>query len=387
MSTFPPELKDLVIGHMQGEKDTLASCGLVSRAWLHLSRPYLFGSVTLRDHTYEDFLRLKASRHCTFIPAIRTLSISRPQTDEETDSPFTELVSQLTGLPSLTCLRVFYVSWIHLSDPSLTAFISAFRDITELDIERAAFIAPHHLIAMLARLPRLEKVSVHTTFIEDEAPAREPLLLPPPDPPRKLQHVRLCMRSNDGDSFSPLINWIGTGPPTVCALELSILWSRSLPAVGRLLRALGPVLRSLDLKLLNHVTSHDVDTDLAPPLALSTHIAHLTIHIALRRFHAPNTPPHAPWALLAALPHAPAALETLTIVLTIDFMYMIGALDWAHFNAALRARARLRRLQFRVHCNHAIGAVAEEIRKRIAPEFVARGSVEVMLLQSGGVFT
>jgi len=85
--------------------------------------------------------------------------------------------------------------------------------------------------------------------------------------------------------------------------------------------------------------------------------------------------------LLAALPHEPAALETLTLVLTIDFMHMLDTLDWAHLNAALRARAPLRRLQFRVHCNNAIGAAAKEIWKRIAPEVVARGSVEVMLLQ------
>lgn len=85
--------------------------------------------------------------------------------------------------------------------------------------------------------------------------------------------------------------------------------------------------------------------------------------------------------LLAALPHEPAALETLTLVLTIDFMHMLDTLDWAHLNAALRARAPLRRLQFRVYCNSAIGAAAKEIWKRIAPEVVARGSVEVMLLQ------
>ncbi|KAJ7210774.1 hypothetical protein GGX14DRAFT_624906 [Mycena pura] len=106
-----------------------------------------------------------------------------------------------------------------------------------IDIERTAFMAPHHLIAMLARLP----------------PSRE-LQPPPPDPPRRL----------------PIINWIGTGPPTVCALELNILWNRCLPAVGRLLRTLGPVLRSLHLKLVPDVISHEIDTDLAPLLALST---------------------------------------------------------------------------------------------------------------------
>ncbi|KAJ7192421.1 hypothetical protein GGX14DRAFT_380089, partial [Mycena pura] len=73
MRTLPFELQDLVIGDMQGDHDALSSCSLVSKSWLHLSRPYLFGSVTINDGHFVAFLRLKASPYCTFIPFIKKL--------------------------------------------------------------------------------------------------------------------------------------------------------------------------------------------------------------------------------------------------------------------------------------------------------------------------
>ncbi|KAJ7190832.1 hypothetical protein GGX14DRAFT_603407 [Mycena pura] len=382
MSTLPFELMDLIIGHIQGDKDALASCSLLSRSWLHSSRPYLFGSVTLCDHSYEVFLRLKASRHCTFISSIKTLSISRPEKDRFSDTDFTKLIRKLTGFPSLTCLRLSYICWTHLSATSVDAFTAVFHDITELDIQHSTFEKPHQLIALLACLPRLEKVTVHTQLLYDETWMQALPGLPTPSaPPGSLQVVRLRLDSYDTCPCASILSWIVNGPPTVRVLKLGRIWREGLPAVGPHLRTLGPVLRELDLDLASFISAREVGKHLAPHLACLPHIAHLTVHVDLSE----SEPKHCQWyaclALLGALPRAPPALEKFTMVFT--GKYLPEDFDWAHLYAEVRAHTRLRLMRF--HLQSSISNVRramEEIRRLVAPEFAARGSIEVSLFNS-----
>ncbi|KAJ7210777.1 hypothetical protein GGX14DRAFT_394407 [Mycena pura] len=337
MRTFPAELEDLIIDHLRGNKKALASCGL-------------------------------ASRHCTFIPSIRILSISRYKKDRSLGMDFTELIPELACLPSLTCLRV-YARWTDLSADSVTKFIAVFHDIREIVIDSPT-IEAQHLVALLARLPRLEKVVVNTLFMTLATGMQT--LPKPPDPPRSLQSVRLCLEYPDSPMF--ILNWIVKDPPNVRTLGLSRIWPEELPVVGTHLRTLGPTLRELDLELVTPTSSRVVTESLAPHFACLAHVAHLTVRVDLYGFE----PKHwgAYWTLLEALPRAPAALETLTIGLSGTFEYL-QHLDWAHLYAAVRVHTRLRLLRFLVP-RHIFGeSVVEEIRNRVEPDFAARGSVEV----------
>ncbi|KAJ7210862.1 hypothetical protein GGX14DRAFT_565457 [Mycena pura] len=379
MSAFPPELEDLVIAHMQGDNDALASCALVSRSWLHISRPYLFGSVTLLDGTYEDFLRLKASPRCTFIPSIRTLSISRPQKGFS-DMPFTKLITKLAGFPALTCLRVSYEHWIDLSPSSVATIVPVFHDITELDIQHSNFAAAQ-VIALIACLPRLEKVMIH--FLADTRMHALPWLpVPPdpPDPPRNLQVVRLRQECTSGSPCIGILSRIAKAPLTVRVLGLGEISRKDLPAVGTHLRVLGPALCDLDLEFETHISASDIETDLAPHLACLTHITKLTAHIDVS--DALYAGWYSPLTLLAALPSEPATLETLTIVLANYDLHLMDPelFDWGPLHAAARAHTRLRLLQFHVHTSYfSVDPVLamKKIRKDVAPLFAATFSVEV----------
>ncbi|KAJ7210770.1 hypothetical protein GGX14DRAFT_565375 [Mycena pura] len=353
MSTLPLELKDLIIDLIRGDKKAMASCGLVSRVWLHLSRPHLFGSVILRDHTYKDFLRLKASRQCTFTPSIRTLSISRPEMDKLYGMDFTELIPKLAGFPSLTCLRVFHVCWTDLSADSVNKFLAVFHDITELDIQNTTFEAPHHLIALLARLPRLEKVT--------------------------LQVVRLQRKYGYPSPFDSILKWIAKGPPPIRTLRLSGIRPDELPDVGTHLRTLGPTLRDLDLHLVSSTSSRTVTESLAPHLACLAHVAHLTVHVSLcehkRHWKAYR-------ALLAALPHEPPALETLTIFL--EGRVYVNHIVFGHFNSTIRAHTRLRLLRISLQGGLYNSWEVKEFLRQIKPKFAARGGVELEVGLSNG---
>ncbi|KAJ7208341.1 hypothetical protein GGX14DRAFT_395995 [Mycena pura] len=255
------------------------------------------------------------------------------------DVLFTELIHKLPGFPSLRCLRLLHIRWTSLSDILLTSFTAVFRDITQFDLDNATFATTHHLIDVLACLPRLERSTVYAVFLKNRAePVAQKLPLPR-EPPHCLRELRLCLPC--WDSFDPIISWIGTGPPTIHALKLGILSITSLPAVGNLLRILGSVLRDLELDFPSHITSPASGQS----VCCSTHRGRSS------------------------------------------------TLSPANLNAALRARPRLRRLRFHLHWNNHRGRLrfrwnnstdeaAEEIRGRVAPEFMARGIVDVLLLQN-----
>ncbi|KAJ7191213.1 hypothetical protein GGX14DRAFT_579183 [Mycena pura] len=278
---------------------------------------------------------------------------------------------ELAGFPSLTCFRVFFVTWMDLLATSITSFLTVCHDITKLDIQHATFQTPHQVIALLARLPRLEKVIVHSKMISEYSYQTWtlPELLGPPIPPRNLQIIRLHLKFRNY-CWPSIFSWIVEGQSTVRMLGLGLLWGEDLPAIGTRLGTLAPVLCDLDLALMSKITAHQVETHLAPYLARLTRVTHLTLRIGCRG----SMPVHwyASLALLTALPRSPAALKTLTIFLAFDWTHL-QRLDWAHLYAAVRMHTRLRFLQFRVDGRPLKSERAMEvIWKHVAPEIAAR---------------
>ncbi|KAJ7059230.1 hypothetical protein C8F01DRAFT_1254914 [Mycena amicta] len=398
MSFFPPELEDLVIRHLKGQTSTLASCGLVNKGWMEMSRAYLFGAVTLRDHNYDEFLRLVAKDTNTFVHNVKSVTVSRRETDIDGDTFFTELVPQLGVLDALLRLRVFYLPWIGVSRTSIDTFASVFRGLVHLVLSHTNFASPYDLVSLLGRLTALEQVAVHGTFLHDAPREGDPghassltkAAILGPAPPPNLAVVRLKIRSNTGDPFTYIALWLAARPPPLRVFEAGLLWPDSIPAIGFLCGTMGAGLRELDLQLLNHVTANDIQNHLK--LSENPNLEHLTLHIGLRRFHAPSTRPHAPWAVLAALPaNEHTSLKSLTLVLLIDYIYMFDSLDWPHLNAALRPHTRLKALNFLVHCHNTISdqeqMVGPELRKRVADDVKARVEIGVEVVYTSRAFT
>ena len=47
---FPPEIFDLVIDHLHGDRNTLKKCSLVSKSWIPRTRKYLLSEVTFKSN-------------------------------------------------------------------------------------------------------------------------------------------------------------------------------------------------------------------------------------------------------------------------------------------------------------------------------------------------
>ncbi|KAJ7698609.1 hypothetical protein B0H17DRAFT_927350, partial [Mycena rosella] len=74
---LPPELFDIIIGHVQDDIHVLAMCGLVCRSWLASSRYHIFKAtpVALRPGNTQAFIELVVHPSSTFLPYIHSLEL------------------------------------------------------------------------------------------------------------------------------------------------------------------------------------------------------------------------------------------------------------------------------------------------------------------------
>ncbi|KAJ7457785.1 hypothetical protein FB451DRAFT_588765 [Mycena latifolia] len=381
---FPAELHDLIVDHLHEQRQALGVCGLVCKVWLRSSRHHLFESVTLHDHNWEGFLRLSDSSLATFTQSIQSLSISRGLDDQDRGTAFSEMIIRLPILPALKHLRLSYVDWTGVSDTTVDAVLRVFGHITRLDIHLISFGTPHQMAGFVSRFSHLEEISLYPGFLHGNAAAQPHLRAP--SVPRNLRTVRFRAAPHSGDASS-FISWLQADghPPAIRSLELGMLAATALPSLGDLIRTLGTELRDLNLAPMYHVTAADVAAHI--DLTWNTRLAHLTLHLSLRRFQASAGAAHAPWALLAALR---APVTTLTIVLRLDTIDVLDNLDWGFLNATLQtlpALAGLQRLHFMVHCSSgAMDDIEGALWSRLAGD-TTRKIVDISVLHTARVFT
>ncbi|KAJ7501049.1 hypothetical protein B0H11DRAFT_2189033 [Mycena galericulata] len=379
---FPAELEDLIIDNMHGQRDSLATCGLVCKAWLRSSRHHLFGSVTLRDRTWEGFLQLLDAPHATLIPSIHSLAISTEA------ASFNRLIPRLlmfTFIRRIERLRLSHLDWASVPAATAACLVKMFANIAEFDLHLVTFDTPLALATLLSCFPHLRRVSLYANFIQAGGTIQNVLQLPAVPPNLAFVRFRWGMSSEDPEYF---ISWLAARVSHqaihIHTIEFGRLGATSLPSVANLLNELGPELHDLDLALKNHVSATDIATHL--DLSRNTNLQRLTIHISLRRFHTLSALRHAPLGLLSA---PSSAITTLTVVLTIDTIAVINSLDWQQLNIALNTFpqfSELRRLHFIVHCFSAMDTVEAGIRARV-PEYDARGIVDVSVVFSSRTFT
>ncbi|KAJ7875664.1 hypothetical protein B0H13DRAFT_2347975 [Mycena leptocephala] len=216
---FPPELQDLVVDHLHDQKHSLATCGLVSKSWLRSSRHHLFGSVSLRDRNWEDFVQLLGSPLATFTQSINSLTISVSDYDTHTPASSSNLnrvifllrtfhepapcfpANVLREFPVLRSLRLEDCHWTGVIETTTNSLVAMFPNITELDLHLVTFLSPPHMAVM----------HEPTTFE----------LLHYPKVPRNLTHLRLRLDlSANNLRFNEVALWFHRNPP-IRVLELA----------------------------------------------------------------------------------------------------------------------------------------------------------------------
>ncbi|KAK7051877.1 hypothetical protein R3P38DRAFT_2857553 [Favolaschia claudopus] len=365
MSALPPELDDFIVGHLYDDKEALLSCSLVNISFLRSSRTRLFNKVALNAYNSKVFLELVASPLQTFLHCIEDLTIAH-------SSFATELLPELPVFSSTKTLHMHYPHANMGSDGTLTQMPVVFPQVLDLEILSSYSYCPlRESIRFTGCLTKLRGLSITSALLEEDASAFNA-----PVPP-ELEVLRIEARHGSGDPFPQVVDWLtASSPPSnLRALTLGLLQRGSLPTVSKLITVLGPQLVALDLDLEYRLTATDIERHL--DLSQNINLHDLTIHIGLRRYHAPGSSyPHAPWALLTA-PKAPCSIKSLTIYLRIDFSEMLQNFDWDRFNSLLESGSQysaLERLQWIVYCPS--GNITPAITSRL-PVWAKKGILNV----------
>ncbi|KAJ7288695.1 hypothetical protein C8J57DRAFT_1494967 [Mycena rebaudengoi] len=100
---LPAELEELIIDHLHADTHALATCALVSRAWIVVSQYHLFGSVTLRlIARSERFVLVSQSPLATISPFVRNLALF----DLSVRNRLFDLVPRLPHFPYVRSLQL-----------------------------------------------------------------------------------------------------------------------------------------------------------------------------------------------------------------------------------------------------------------------------------------
>ncbi|KAG7440223.1 uncharacterized protein BT62DRAFT_631741 [Guyanagaster necrorhizus] len=127
----PPELTDLIIDHLAHDPPTLASCSLVSKAFLPRSHTHLFSKVTIghpsRPNSGKQFLPLLPCAG----PLVRSVRIEAECGFHDKDDDDERVMNDL--IDELLWKTAHDKQWV-AHDPALPAILASLPNLTSLDI-------------------------------------------------------------------------------------------------------------------------------------------------------------------------------------------------------------------------------------------------------------
>lgn len=257
MSTWavPSELTDAVIDHVQLDKQSLANCSVVCRAWLPRSRHHLFDRIHLSPESFIRWFDPKfGSPLAVIAPYVRILLLH----DGLTAGPSTmscpkasnDMLSQLSIFTALESLHILnHCGILEATEDVRNRFLSGFVFLKTLRIRHFGVQPLNQIVTIPAACPNLEIFSLDFVC---GLPSMEERLSSP-IMPSHLRNLRLSMCDKGS-----VLDWLLSAQivPPVEVLCLKEVNDTEIPSVGIFLRTLGPSLKCVKLGFDVVATGH-----------------------------------------------------------------------------------------------------------------------------------
>jgi hypothetical protein len=243
-SRLPAELTDRVIDHLHSDKDALAMCSLVCKAWLPASRFHFFPTkLRLTNCNIHSFVELLNSPVSTFFGHALNVEISPflPYLSEPLRaSCIFDAISHHLFRLKIKSLGFIRVRW-DIKDEKLEGLFGSFATISILQLEDVRFSVPDQFIRFIASFVSLERVKLCgiTTLETVDVAHITPFTLSP-----LLRAVDLTLQNQN----SPFTWFLSAVPfPPLDYLGIFKIASEDLGAIQAVLQSLGPSLHHLNL--------------------------------------------------------------------------------------------------------------------------------------------
>ncbi|CDO73212.1 hypothetical protein BN946_scf185007.g267 [Trametes cinnabarina] len=164
MPNVPLELTDYIIDFLHEDARTLASCAVVSRAWIPAARFHLFRSIVLRDDAFSSSFRRLLTLSPDLGYYVRDLTVARSVTVSEVFLPskpagpcinnaLPQVLQQLPHLRSLTLAHVDLKNIANLSSlhhPALSSLSLSYCQFADFaDLTLTAHLLSHLFFAAI----------------------------------------------------------------------------------------------------------------------------------------------------------------------------------------------------------------------------------------------
>ncbi|KAI0758789.1 hypothetical protein C8Q74DRAFT_1388511 [Fomes fomentarius] len=98
-STFPPEIKDLIIDELRGDVETLRQCALTCSGWLRRSRYNLYLDIQVYTRTQLFSLCSAITEHTHLRPLVQSVTLQPEDRPDSLYLMYTIPIPLLTLLP------------------------------------------------------------------------------------------------------------------------------------------------------------------------------------------------------------------------------------------------------------------------------------------------
>ncbi|KAF9494037.1 hypothetical protein BDN71DRAFT_1496662 [Pleurotus eryngii] len=257
ISHVPYEICDNIVAHLQDDRLALTRLSLVSKAWLRLSRWYLFEVIKVNEANTSRLEELLASPYSTIPSYIASLDLSSPPFDPRSPGTVLERDFHQQSLPKLAavlasgqirnvCLEGRSSLWIMSNSPIEASFdnppiLLNVSSVTSLTLRSMQFSCISEATIILQGLPGLRSLTLDNTYWCGPGPFE---VLPPPSLTLvdKLRVLRVRSMSVEN-----LVEWLLLAGRSLALVEMDIGLVEA-ATCGKLCRTIDPeMLRTLSV--------------------------------------------------------------------------------------------------------------------------------------------
>jgi hypothetical protein len=250
---IPQELTEGIIDLLHDDIHALGTLALVSKSWLPRSRFHLFEELRISQADIDSFLVVLDSPNVTICPYVRCITFTAADVlDDSPETPWMYgAIRRLTALKAVTSIIFERLKWESGGGddggPAAKLKIN-FPGVTELQVIDVKFDSFTHFTDLICAFSNLETIAI--TFSEEN----ESLFTPRNVSSFAHQHLPAGLRSLSFPRCPPnihVLEWIislaDVQTPLIDTVVFSFTGSQQLPAIGNLLKAIGPSLHYLGL--------------------------------------------------------------------------------------------------------------------------------------------
>ncbi|KAK0464520.1 uncharacterized protein EV420DRAFT_1048485 [Desarmillaria tabescens] len=363
LSILPIEIWEQIIGSLNRyDRRSFCACCLVCRAWVPISRHYIYDEVFLLSSSQADkFLKslyLEATEIGLYVNSL-SLHEGTGRNPREHLWLSKALLTLSRCLPNITNLTIDCVVPDTFDPSSWAALLNGFPNVTSFSLLSARFTTPTEALQLIASFPRMTSLYVQRLdFIEDPRHVvTNSMIIPPP---------ALSTLSVHQMYLPFLLDWLTRHTVNIRSATFTSVYSANMESIGKFAHLLGPSLEHISLCEPETERSRPVFAAECFNLAANTHLRSLDID-------GMSAISGLPWLTDLLSQITSENLECVRFAIMAHAVDVLRKVPWSQVDHILSQFPSIRTVKFRFFMDSSLWKKAAIFVKTQVPRLVDRG--------------